>query len=124
MSWGAQNRSKDAKTPSVAGGRSENPEPDPCPIQPYFLVGTNTKRSAMRIRTQEKYDRAAKSKPPSENILAQPIISVQSDYFSIDGVYYGLGSKGYCVRVACRQWYSLAQSYCAKWMPSRLWTRD
>jgi hypothetical protein len=35
MSWGAQNRSKDAKTPSVAGGRSKKPELDCCPIQPY-----------------------------------------------------------------------------------------
>jgi hypothetical protein len=35
MSWGAQNRSKDAKTPSVAGVRSDKPELDCCPIQPY-----------------------------------------------------------------------------------------
>jgi hypothetical protein len=37
MSWGAQNRSEDAKTPSVAGGRSEKPELDLWPVQPYFL---------------------------------------------------------------------------------------
>jgi hypothetical protein len=36
MSWGAQNRSKDAKTPSVAGVRSQKPEPDCCPVQPYM----------------------------------------------------------------------------------------
>jgi hypothetical protein len=36
MSWGAQNRSKDAKTPSVAGGRSKKPELGCCPIQPYY----------------------------------------------------------------------------------------
>jgi hypothetical protein len=35
MSWGAQNRSKDAKTPSVAGVWSKNPELDCCPVQPY-----------------------------------------------------------------------------------------
>jgi hypothetical protein len=35
MSWGAQNRSKDAKTPSAGRGMSENPKPDCCPIQPY-----------------------------------------------------------------------------------------
>ena len=35
MSWGAQNRSKDAKTPSVAGVRSDKPELDRCPVQPY-----------------------------------------------------------------------------------------
>jgi hypothetical protein len=35
MSWGAQNWSKDAKTPSVALAMSENPELDLCPVQPY-----------------------------------------------------------------------------------------
>jgi hypothetical protein len=35
MSWGAQNRSKDAKTPSVAGVRSDKPELGCCPVQPY-----------------------------------------------------------------------------------------
>jgi hypothetical protein len=35
MSWGAQNRSKDAKTPSVGRGMSENPEPDLRPVQQY-----------------------------------------------------------------------------------------
>ena len=35
MSWGAQNRSEDAKTPSVAGVRLIKPELDCCPIQPY-----------------------------------------------------------------------------------------
>ena len=43
MSWGAQSRSEDAKTPSVAGGRSEKPEPDPCPIQPYMDCNTGRK---------------------------------------------------------------------------------
>jgi hypothetical protein len=37
MSWRAQSRSKDAKTPSTPRGRSENPEPDCCPIQLYLL---------------------------------------------------------------------------------------
>jgi hypothetical protein len=35
MSWGAQNRSKDAKTPSVAGVRSRKPKLELCGIQPY-----------------------------------------------------------------------------------------
>jgi hypothetical protein len=35
MSWGAQNRSKDAKNPSVAGVRSQKPEPGLWPVQPY-----------------------------------------------------------------------------------------
>jgi hypothetical protein len=38
MSWGAQNRSKDAKTPSAAHGRSKKPEPDSWSIQPYAAV--------------------------------------------------------------------------------------
>jgi hypothetical protein len=39
MSWGAQNRPEDAKTPSVAGGRSEKPELDLWPIQQYVHMG-------------------------------------------------------------------------------------
>ena len=35
MSWGAQNRSKDAKTPSVGRAMSDKPELDRCPVQPY-----------------------------------------------------------------------------------------
>jgi hypothetical protein len=35
MSWGAQNRSKDAKTPSASRGMSENPNLELCGIQPY-----------------------------------------------------------------------------------------
>jgi hypothetical protein len=35
MSWRAQNRSKDAKTPSVGRGMSQKPEPDCRPVQPY-----------------------------------------------------------------------------------------
>jgi hypothetical protein len=37
MSWGAQNRSKDAKTPSGSRGRSEKPELDRCPVQQYVV---------------------------------------------------------------------------------------
>jgi hypothetical protein len=36
MSWGAQNRSKDAKTPSASRGRSRKPKPALCGIQPYL----------------------------------------------------------------------------------------
>ena len=35
MSWGAQNRSKDAKTPSGSRGRSDKPEPGLWPVQQY-----------------------------------------------------------------------------------------
>jgi hypothetical protein len=38
MSWRAQSRSKDAKTPSVAGVRSRKPKPALCGIQPYAYV--------------------------------------------------------------------------------------
>jgi hypothetical protein len=40
MSWGAQNRSKDAKTPSGSRGRSQKPELGSCPIQPYVHAHT------------------------------------------------------------------------------------
>jgi hypothetical protein len=43
MSWGAQNRSKDAKTPSVARALSDKPELDRCPIQPYCLAASDTR---------------------------------------------------------------------------------
>jgi hypothetical protein len=36
MSWGAQNRSKDAKAPSVGPAMSKKPELDRCPVQPYY----------------------------------------------------------------------------------------
>jgi hypothetical protein len=36
MSWEAQNRSKDAKTPSAGLAMSKKPEPGCCPIQPYI----------------------------------------------------------------------------------------
>jgi hypothetical protein len=42
MSWGAQSRSKDAKTPSVGPAMSEKPEPDCCPIQPYLVISNTT----------------------------------------------------------------------------------
>jgi hypothetical protein len=35
MSWRAQNRSEDAKTPSAGRGMSEKPELGCCPVQPY-----------------------------------------------------------------------------------------
>jgi hypothetical protein len=35
MSWGAQSRSKDAKTPSVGLEMSQKPEPGLWPVQPY-----------------------------------------------------------------------------------------
>jgi hypothetical protein len=35
MNWGAQNRSKDAKTPSTPRGWSEKPELDLWPVQQY-----------------------------------------------------------------------------------------
>ena len=35
MSWGAQSRSKDAKTPSVGLAMSRKPKPALCGIQPY-----------------------------------------------------------------------------------------
>jgi hypothetical protein len=35
MRWGAQNRSKDAKTPSGSRGRSDKPEPGLWPVQQY-----------------------------------------------------------------------------------------
>jgi hypothetical protein len=49
MSWGAQNRSKDAKTPSVAGVRSQKPELDCCPVQPYPIRDANLERTQVLV---------------------------------------------------------------------------
>jgi hypothetical protein len=38
MSWGAQNRSKDAKTPSAGRAMSKKPELGCCPVQPYLQI--------------------------------------------------------------------------------------
>jgi hypothetical protein len=51
MSWGAQNRSEDAKTPGVAGVRSDKPEPGCCPIQPYMLMQHKSKGKGQRPET-------------------------------------------------------------------------
>jgi hypothetical protein len=45
MSWGAQNRSEDAKTPSAGPAMSENPEPGLWPVQPYLHSHTRTMRA-------------------------------------------------------------------------------
>jgi hypothetical protein len=42
MSWGAQNRSEDAKTPSAAGVRSRNPKLELCGIRPYMASANIT----------------------------------------------------------------------------------
>jgi hypothetical protein len=41
MSWGAQSRSEDAKTPSASRGRSQKPELGCCPIQPHMKLSTS-----------------------------------------------------------------------------------
>jgi hypothetical protein len=50
MSWGAQNRSEDAKTPSTPRGRSKKPEPGCCPIQPYSKTA---KKRAKETTTEQ-----------------------------------------------------------------------
>ena len=50
MSWRAQNRSKDAKTPSAGRGMSQKPELDCCPVQPYHPYAVSTP-IARRYRT-------------------------------------------------------------------------
>jgi hypothetical protein len=56
MSWGAQSRSEDAKTPGVAGVRSDKPEPVSCPVQPYVracvCVCVGVRRFGLRCKTK------------------------------------------------------------------------
>ena len=51
MSWGAQNRSEDAKAPSVAGVWSEKPELDLWPIQQYEKTPTCAVHDKKRSHT-------------------------------------------------------------------------
>jgi hypothetical protein len=64
----------------------------------YQLIGENTKGSTLNNGTQQHNGRTAESKNKSEAILAHPI-SVPSDYFAVDGAYYGLGNDGICIVV-------------------------
>jgi hypothetical protein len=53
MSWGAQTRSKDAKTPSVGLAMSENPEPDSCPVQPCALLASLVWATAIAVAVSD-----------------------------------------------------------------------
>jgi hypothetical protein len=73
MSWGAQNRSKDAKTPSASRGRLIKPELDCCPIQPYknmalgeaeLAVGAAAELRQFRRTTSHNYRSSAARKTP------------------------------------------------------------
>ena len=55
MSWRAQNRSKDAKTPSVTGVRSQNPELDCCPVQPYDIIPANITQDPLTQHQGESF---------------------------------------------------------------------
>jgi hypothetical protein len=60
MSWGAQSRSKDAKTPSAGRGMSENPELDCCPVQPCPSIASTavllTKPQIPKANTRLQHD--------------------------------------------------------------------
>jgi hypothetical protein len=51
MSWGAQNRSKDAKTPSAGRVMSRKPKPALCGIQPYRRRIVETEKQKGKKRT-------------------------------------------------------------------------
>jgi hypothetical protein len=52
MSWGAQNRSKDAKTPSGSRGRSDKPEPGLWPVQQYGPFSRRSQEEKSRCFTR------------------------------------------------------------------------
>jgi hypothetical protein len=58
MSWGAQNRSEDAKTPSAGRGMSENPEPGLWPVQPYHFLVLNMSKARMNNNQRSKRTQA------------------------------------------------------------------
>jgi hypothetical protein len=75
MSWGAQNRSKDAKTPTAGRGMSDKPELDRCPVQPYYKSGRNVIAS-----TDELTNSAVRSQlwKPSPKVLATLVLSMSA----------------------------------------------
>ena len=52
MSWGAQNRSADAKTPSTPRGWSDKPEPGLWPVQPYAALACLGPRRKAKLHRQ------------------------------------------------------------------------
>jgi hypothetical protein len=54
MSWGAQNRSEDAKTPSGSRGRSDKPELDLWPVHPYHFLVLNISKARMNNNQRNK----------------------------------------------------------------------
>jgi hypothetical protein len=62
MSWGSQNRSEDAKTPSGSRGRSDKPELGLWPVQPYLhfvalrrMQDTSSSSSCVFVRNTEDF---------------------------------------------------------------------
>jgi hypothetical protein len=49
MSWGAQNRSKDAKTRSAGRGMSKKSEPGLWPIQPYSSAAQRIRNTHVHV---------------------------------------------------------------------------
>jgi hypothetical protein len=61
MSWGAQNRSKDAKTPIGSRGRSDKPEPGLWPVQPYYKWASNCISLLLILDTLDQIRRRARA---------------------------------------------------------------
>ena len=66
MSWGAQSRSKDAKTPTFALAMSENPKLALCGIQPYKHYGRSGSFFSFRL----KYETVTRDQPSTFRIAA------------------------------------------------------
>jgi hypothetical protein len=79
MSWGAQNRSKDARTPSAAGGRSENPERDLWPIPPYCAAIGVDPKAPIKARSPPKATKAAMN--PRRTDTADPTSLTETGIF-------------------------------------------
>jgi hypothetical protein len=54
MSWGAQNRSKDAKTRSAGRGMSKKSEPGLWPIQPYSSAAQRIRNTHVHVHTSNR----------------------------------------------------------------------
>jgi hypothetical protein len=62
MSWGAQNRSKDAKTPSAGRAKSEKPELDLWKYIYIYIYMTNPATGALKNKNRRHCHKAAPGK--------------------------------------------------------------
>jgi hypothetical protein len=84
MSWGAQNRSKDAKTPSAGRGMSEKPELGLRPVQQYTRpISEHT--TTLQISSDIKYRPHSSARFPVYAPLNMKLSFAHSNVAAVEG---------------------------------------